>query len=839
MLEDNMRSKEKVWINHGIGEEEIGRIARESGISDFLAKILLSRGMDNADKIKKFIKPSISDIYDPFLLEDMEIAVKRIKRAISDNEKTVVYGDYDVDGITSTSVLINFLSRFFPNVDYYIPDRIHEGYGLSFGAIDKIRQTGASLIISVDCGITAIEEVKYINECGIDIIITDHHECKDVLPDAYAVISPCRPDTAYPYKELAGVGVVYKLVTALCMEMGLGETYNEYLDLVTLGTIADVVPLLDENRAIVKYGLPYVEKTHNIGLRVLMENCGLKDKVITSWVVSFVLAPRINAAGRVGNAGRAVQLLTTSDRDKALEIVTQLSEDNRFRQETEQEIFQQAVNIIENKPDMIKDKVLVIEGQGWHQGVIGIVASRITERYYRPCILISYQDGMGKGSGRSVEGFDLFKALNHCGDLLDKYGGHELAAGLSLAMDKAALFKERINSYAESVLGGQDLLPKIKIDVHINKDDISMSNIKELEMLAPFGAANPGPVFEYDCLRINDIRNVGDGKHIKLLLEDNGLYVDAIGFGMGCMLDCYNKSEFIDVACTLEINSWNSIEKIQLNLKDMRHNREMVMEDVFFYSLDKCLKRDFLYNLLNHKHVKYTKNEVFDEDIMIHEILTEAESGKRIAVLVNSLDGAKNIEKKLRKYTTGIKKPYIICYTSFKHIDGQKDNHKYGENIFVVINPNTDEIELSALDRVIFYGDWINPLYLNSLLNKAERSKILFIESKKDKVIEYGNIVPDRKDLVAVYQYIKANCKDRTMEDNIFKLAKKISGSYKINMNYFKLKKCIEIFEELMLLKKTYINESNIVVEVKETGREKTNIEKSLLYRSLQALKVI
>jgi single-stranded-DNA-specific exonuclease len=825
MIQNNSHRIEKLWLSNEIADDDIKIVSKGANVSPFLAKILLSRGMKDIDKIKEFINPSLYKLNDPFLLKDMKKAVVRIKQAIEANERIVIYGDYDVDGITSTSVMINFLSGICSNVDYYIPDRIDEGYGLSMGAIDKINQAGTALIITVDCGITAVDEVRHIKELGMDVIITDHHECKEVLPEAFAIVSPCRPDSEYPFNELAGVGVVYKLVCAMCMELGLGELHYNYLDLVALGTVADVVPLVGENRIIVKHGLRSLEKTNNTGLQVMLECCNLKDKQITSWGIGFLIAPRINAAGRVGNAGRAVELLTTSDRSTALEIATQLNEENKYRQETELEIFHEAIAKIEQDIDLEKEKVLVVAGEGWHHGVIGIVASKIVEKYYRPCILISHEDGMGKGSGRSIEGLDLFKALNYCGGLLDKFGGHELAAGLSLSMENFAAFRESINIYADEIINEEDLYPKVRIDALLDTDDINIANIRELDVLAPFGAGNPGPVFEFDGLKICDIKTLSEGKHLKTLMGNKELHVEAIGFGMGSMAQNYNRNDLVDVAGALEINTWNSIDKVQLNLRDIKPNRENSMEESFFCSLDKCMKLDVQHNKSMKTLVQYSDQE----DELLFRMVEEVKSGKKVIVLVNSLIGVKTIEKKLRKYCVGIKKPYLICYTSVKH------NNNYENKVLIVANPY--DIDLSTFDMILFYGTWVNTMYMDFLMGSLDTGKVFFLKCEDEKFDSVCELVPERMDLVAVYQYIKANIQTGYLEENLFTLAKKISTSYKISMNYFKLKKGIEIFEELGLMQKEQFGDNAVRICITDNGKEKTNIEKSLIYRNLQALK--
>ncbi len=813
---------DKLWFYNDIPDEAALKLSRESGVSILSAKVFISRGIEDAEYVKSFMCPSLDELHDPFLMKDMDKAAKRITKAVHDNEKIVIYGDYDVDGITSTSILINFLRSIGADTDFFIPDRMNEGYGLSLEAVQRLLLTKPSLIITVDCGITSVKEVEYINKNHIDVVITDHHECRDELPDAYAVINPLRCGCSYPFKELAGVGVAYKLISALCTEMGLGNAHYAYLDLAALGTVADVVPLTGENRAIVRYGLAGIENSSNLGIKTLINNCGLKDKPITSWTVSFVLAPRINAAGRIGDAGRAVRLFTTDDSKEAADIVLKLNDENKFRQDTEGEILKAVMQKIEAGIDLQKDKVIIVSGENWHHGVIGIVASRITEKFYRPCILFSHEKGTCKGSGRSIEGFNMFKALSFCGELLENYGGHELAAGLEIRPDNLEKFKETINLYAESVLNEEDMAPKIKIDVKIEKNDISLANIRELEKLAPFGAGNPCPVFLYGRLKASEIKTVGENRHLKLRLEDGGFAVDAIGFNMGGLADRYNNKDILDAVFSLEINKWNSNERIQLNLKDLRYNDEMMMERQYYYSLDKCQEFCGIVDSGSGKNDGTHACCQNEEDL--HNIIREND---KIVIFVNTLENVKKLKVILKKYLPSIKKQFKICYTCL--------NGNEKDSVAVVINPVADRIELKDLDGAIFYGTWIDKDYLDSLLSKLKGKSVYMLS--EDKSFDIEEIIPERRDMVAVYQSLKAKVCAELMINDMFTLAKEIEESYRISMNYFKLKKCIEILEELKLLEKEAAGRYGMMIKFPDTVKEKKKLENSSLYRRFQLLK--
>ncbi len=821
------RSHSKLWLSNDISHERVEKLSAAAGISPLMAKVFISREIEDTVLINRFLNPSLDELHDPFLMADMDKAVGRIIEALDNKEKIVVYGDYDVDGTTSTSILLNFLAGQGASVDFFIPDRMDDGYGLSINAIDKIFSMEPSLIITVDCGVTAVEEVDYIRAKKVDIIITDHHECKSMLPAAFAVVNPCRPDCGYPFKSLAGVGVVYKLITALCIKLGLGNIYNEYLDLVAIGTVADVVPLVDENRVIVRYGLLEIKSTSNIGLKTLIENSGLKDKPVNSWGISFVIAPRINVAGRIGDAGRVVRLFTTGNQDEASVMVLELNDENRLRQETEALILQQVLEEIEGREGFRNEKVIVAAGKGWHHGIIGIVASKVMEKYYKPCVLISCENGMGKGSARSVEGFSMFRALDYCRDLLVKFGGHELAAGLSLRQEQIEAFRRMINDYAETVINESDLVPKLRIDTFIDYKDINIDNVRELERLAPHGAGNPSPVFAYNNLRINDIRTVGEDRHLKMKLEDGNFLVDGIGFNMGGLAEEYKRSAALDAAFSLEINTWNSVERVQLNIRDIRPDGDTALEDGFYQTLDKCIEINTA--VADPMEQNFATGVAWEpEDGLLGKLTGINNSGEKVVIFVSSLESTKRLVKILENSAFGIKIPYEICYTGFN-----------GRNTglpCVVINPDADVLDLSGVDEIVFYGNWIDRKYFYKLLDKTAWKKRSFFISGALNDPDYQAIIPKRQDVVAVYQHIKAKSGGEKLPvKDLNVLAKSIGYSYKISMNCFKLKKTIEVLEELGLITKESIDKDGMYIKV-NISNGKTRLENSVLFRSLQRL---
>lgn len=566
---------EKVWNlkNKKLKEDDIRKMSEENHIPRVISTILLNRGIES-EEVMPYLKKSMADIINPSLMRDMDKAVERIEKAIKNKEKIAVYGDYDVDGITSTALLYDFLESLGANVIYYIPDRKGEGYGINIMAVNKLFKQGIKLVITVDCGITAIGEVEFARLQGMDIIITDHHTCKERLPlAAAAILNPKRPDCDYPFDALAGVGVAFKLTLALAVKYGLNtkDVFNKYVDLAALGTIADVVPLLNENRIIVDKGLALLQKPKRLGLKYILEVAGVSDKPVVASTVAFSIAPRLNASGRLGKAETAVELLLTKDNARARELALSLDKENKSRQQTEREIFDEALELIAADANFEKKKVIVLAKEGWHQGVIGIVASRLCDMYYKPCILISHENGVGKGSGRSIKGFNLFEALTHCENKLIDFGGHAVAAGLNVNLSDLDAFSAEINKYANEVLTDDDMRPSIDIDCPLSERSITLENAKLLSKLEPFGMHNEKPTFALADAQVANIASVGaDGKHLKLRITKNGYMTNCIGFGLGEMADTINNGDIVNIAFQLDINHFQGTESIQLNLKDIK-----------------------------------------------------------------------------------------------------------------------------------------------------------------------------------------------------------------------------------------------------------------------------
>ncbi len=552
--------------------EWVDRLASELSVHPIIAQILLNRGITSLDDAKYFFRAGLEHLHDPFLMADMDRAVERIREAVDRKQRILVYGDYDVDGATATAMMILFFRQLGIEVDFYIPHRIREGYGLSKEAIEAIHGKGVDLIIAVDCGITAIEEVALARKLGMDVIVCDHHQPGKALPEAYAILNPKRADCPYPFKELAGVGVAFKLAQALAQRFSHPENaLFQLLDLVAIGSAADIVPLVDENRILVREGLEMLQRTQNIGLRALLKKTGLEGKTIGTGQIIFILAPRINAVGRMSDASQAVRLLTTYHEQEALDIAELLEKENRNRRNIDEETFKEAIEQVEAYFDPENDPVLVLSSEGWHPGVIGIVASRVVERYYRPTVMISTDDGIGKGSARSIPGFNIYDALKTCSDLMLAFGGHKYAAGLSIASENISRLRERLQEYADGVLTDDLLTPKLSIEGELDFEQIDGKLMRILKMMAPYGPQNMRPVFYSKNIRVVGTPAIVGSNHLRFKACQNGKVIDAIGFNLGGLLHRIrgNRTD-IEIAYLLEENEWQGRVYTQLRIKDIR-----------------------------------------------------------------------------------------------------------------------------------------------------------------------------------------------------------------------------------------------------------------------------
>ncbi|MFI5358615.1 MAG: single-stranded-DNA-specific exonuclease RecJ [Halanaerobiales bacterium] len=550
-------------------DKSIGKI---DGLSPLLLQLLSNRGLTEEKSIKSFLYGGINDLEEPFLLKDMDRAVERIDRAVKNGERIIVYGDYDVDGITATALLYRYFKEVYNyQIDYYIPRRKEEGYGLNQAAVEEFIKKDYDLLLTVDCGISAHEEVKYSMSHGLDVIITDHHQAGQEIPPALAVIDPHRGDDEYPFKSLAGVGVAFKLCQALEYNKNqryISDLLLNLLDLVALGTVADIVPLNGENRIIVREGLQVLERTGNIGLQKLIQITGLAGRQLNTGNLAFIIAPHLNAAGRMDSAEKCVELLITEDEVLAEVIALELRVANRERQELEEKILQEALEKVAAEINLEEEKAIVLAAEGWHPGVIGIVASRLVESYYRPVILIAIdEDGIGKASCRSIRNLNLYEALQRCSNYLETFGGHEMAAGLTIKVEKIEGFRKEFNRVLDEKLGKEDLIPEIELDLALDLESISQDFYEELALLEPYGVGNPRPYFLLSDVKIEKAYTVGKkGEHLKFTLE-NGL--NGIAFDFGHQINDF-LSNPVDLLFSLELNQWNGKSEIQINLKDWK-----------------------------------------------------------------------------------------------------------------------------------------------------------------------------------------------------------------------------------------------------------------------------
>jgi single-stranded-DNA-specific exonuclease len=563
----------KRWTIRKIDDDyPVKLLADQLKISEVIARLLVLRNITNFNLAKSFFRPSLNMLYDPFLMDGMETASYRIIQALAENQLICVYGDYDVDGTCSTALLYMFLKELGANVEFHIPQRLTEGYGLSIVGVDSIKRKGISLLITVDCGITAVDETAYANELGIDTIICDHHQSKDILPPALAILDPIKPGCNYPFKYLSGAGVAFKLAQGISERIGKKDLPLKYLDLVALAGAADIVPLVDENRILVKEGLDQINNNPRPGVAALIEASNITAGSLTSGQVVFTLAPRINAVGRLGDAQRAVELLITDNKDEAKKLAKILESENYERRKIDEVTFDHALEIVENSLDLSEDLAIILHQEEWHPGVIGIVASRLVEKYYRPTIMLTTVDGIAKGSARSISNFNIYEALKKCEDLLIHFGGHQAAAGLAVELEKIDEFREKFNQVVKESIAEDDLLPEINIDSKLRFSEITPKFLRIIELFSPFGPGNMRPVFLSEGVElVNSPRIVGNN-HLVLSLKQQSTnrIFDCIGFNMGEYFDLLKTSNQLNIVYTIDNITRNGRTFPQFKLKDIK-----------------------------------------------------------------------------------------------------------------------------------------------------------------------------------------------------------------------------------------------------------------------------
>lgn len=567
----------KNWIIKEQGDEqEIAFLRKELDISRTISCLLVQRGIKTYEAAKSFFRPTLQNLHDPFLMKDMDKAVNRIIRALNSNESLLIYGDYDVDGTTSVAMVYSYFKKYFTNIDYYIPDRYTEGYGISYKGIDYAAENGFRLIIALDCGIKAVDKIKYAKGKGIEFIICDHHNPGTITPMAEAVLDPKQPDCPYPYKELSGCGVGFKLIQAFHKKQGLPlSDIFVYLDLLAVSIASDIVPITGENRILAFYGLKQINENPSTGIKTIIKLSGIEGKNITIEDIVFKIGPRINAAGRMKSGKKSVDLLISNDAEEAMIIGAKINDYNITRRNVDALITQEALTIIQSDPKMRNRKSTVLFNPDWHKGVIGIVASRLMDYYYRPTVILTKSNGMATGSARSVNGFDLYQAVESCSTLLENFGGHKYAAGLTLKLQNVALFQEKFEEVVSQTIHPEQLIPVVEIDTEISLKEIDGKFYRILQQFQPFGPENMTPVFLTENVSDNgDGKLVGSGSdHLKLYLvqeEDPYKVYSAIGFQLGHLYDIITKGHAFDICYSIEENEFRGETNLQLNIKDIK-----------------------------------------------------------------------------------------------------------------------------------------------------------------------------------------------------------------------------------------------------------------------------
>lgn len=561
----------KKWIiRDGQDTNNINQLAGFIGCSEILAKLLLNRGLDTNDKAYDFLYPNISNLHDSFVMKDMDRAVRRIRKAIKNKEKIVIYGDYDVDGATSTVILRKAIQIAGGDISYFIPERLKDGYGLRSDILTSLVNEGYTLLISVDTGVRAIEEVRHANKLGLDIIVTDHHLPGDKLPKAYAILNPKRLDCEYQNKNLAGVGVAFKLAQGLLSKVKKDKAALSLVKLVAIGTIADMVPLIGENRVIVKYGLVGLQSSTNPGLNALLDEAGLKRESVTCRDIGFKIAPKINAMGRMGKASPVIELFDAETVEQAQTIVKHMKSQNESRRDIQADIDLEIKDIIEKDSSLVKDDIIVLSGKDWHRGVVGIIASRVVDKYQKPTLVISVDiEGIGVGSARSVNNFHLLDALASVGDLFDRYGGHAAAAGFTIKEENIDKLRMGLNKYAKETITDENKIPILNIDTFIKFSDINGELIDELKLMIPYGQGNMEPTFCSKAKVLSPVKILKE-KHLKLVLGSEGVVFDALWWGSIEFFDSVKQGDIVDIVFTLDVNEWRGRSEIQLIVKDIK-----------------------------------------------------------------------------------------------------------------------------------------------------------------------------------------------------------------------------------------------------------------------------
>ncbi len=816
---------EKIYRLKEANYDKAEELSRALNISPLTAKVLINRGMDTNKKCIEFLDTELSNLFDPFLLNDMDKATDKIIEKIELGEKICIYGDYDADGITSISILKMFFDSIDADSFYYVPNRLEEGYGLNKLAIDYIVSEGTSLLITVDCGITNFDEVDYLNEKKIEVIVTDHHQCEDRLPNAFSVINPNRKDSKYPFDSLAGVGVAFKLVQALSSKLNISIEYKKILPLVTIGTIADIVPLVSENRVIVKNGLEMIKSSDNIGLQALLEVSGLKNQKIYSYHVGFVLGPRLNASGRLGLAKNGVELFLSNDYNKAMVLAKKLDKENNERQEIENRIIEDVDRQIREKIDLNKERVIVLASEEWHSGVVGIVASRVVEKYYRPTILFAIEGDEAKGSARSIPSFNIYNGLTKCSECFEKFGGHEQAAGILIKTAKIDEFRKKINELAFESLDEYELIPEISVDCEIDANDISLKTAKELKSLEPFGVGNPSPQFIFKDGIVKDYRKIGKEKnHIKMLLKKADKEIDTVGFNFGDYAEVLNYDDKIDLVVSLDINEYMGKVTPQLLIKDIVNGNNSLLDDEYYFHMKNCFKvrKDI-------EKAKFNLEELskLNDYLRLEYVIQSLKGKENLLVLVFNYFNAEEILKSIQIEGRSILKRTSISFNN--NMDNKTNS--------LVILPILDEIDTKQFEKIILYDMNFDNIILEHFVGE-NNTKLEILASSEDfelnnRVLEY--IVPTLDEMRFFYKMF-FSLREETFRIDSKVYLKSINDNFKIDITEAKFDLILEVFKECGFL--NYIRkDGNYFIKLLSNPNKKVNILEMPILKYLYNLK--
>lgn len=834
----------RLWRLAPVNTDLRDRLSQELAVSPIVAQVLINRGITNAASGREFLHGGLQQLNDPAVMKDMSKSVQRIASAIGAKEKITIYGDYDVDGITASALMVRMLSDLGAVVEYYIPERQSEGYGLNGMALDQLVASGTKLLITVDCGISAVRELAAIKG-KLEVIITDHHQPPDVLPEAYAILNPKQPDCLFPHKQLAGVGVAFKLCQALWRYYRPQDTvYQLYLDIVALGTIADIVPLTGENRILVKLGLAQMQHTQNVGLKALQEVCGIAGQKMDTGKVGFVLAPRLNAAGRISHAAAGVELLTTSDPQRAQELALLLNLENTTRQEVEREILIAADQLAADMNPM-QAKVLVVVGSNWHPGVIGIVASRLVEKYYRPVVMITIKDGIGKGSCRSISGFDMYEALKSAADLLIQYGGHKQAAGLTIEVGNIAAFQQRLTQFAATTMKEEDYIPKIHIDTLIAIEEVDSLLLEQIACLEPYGMSNPSPVFASRRLKVAEIRAIGqDGRHIKLKINRNNTTTDVLGWDMGELSGTMNRNDYIDLAFIPEFNDWQGLRSIQFRAHDVRTVRienQNAVESLFSPKMTgrfvELIQADWVIGDCVHGLLDSSNWTDLRHGSSRMETLKQLlSSGNRTVIYVTQRFQAVALAGALREQL-----PELAEYIGYYHGGLPAtlrrkvlDWFASGEQKIVVVSGCFPyEEEISGVSIVLYHLP-LTPMAFFQYCRQSQSVSLLF--DRTDMELNercFQDVAPERAVIGQVYLILKAVSKrNRPFRYSAQAIAEAAYSRSAIPISVPAVEKSLKILTELGLINSQNEEGKLLLIQLAEAPESKLNLEQSATFRN-------